>query len=302
MKHISSYSKVFAVGHKWVEDIFDGPVIVQEKIDGSQISFGIIDGELSIRSSGADIYVESAPKMFNKAIETILELKDDLKPDHIYRGEYLSKPKHNTLAYSRVPNKNIILFDILVEGQNYLEYKDVRAEAARLGLEVVPLLYSGIVSELDALKEFLNLESILGGQKIEGVVVKNYEKFTDDKKTMMAKYVSPEFQEKHQKSWRKDNPTRGDVINRIIEQYKTEARWQKAVQHLAEADQLTETPKDIGGLIKEVKNDVLKECEDEIKQLLFKHFWGQISRRLTAGLPEWYKEKLAESAFNESEE
>jgi len=297
MSHISSYSKVFAVGHKWVLDIFDDPVIVQEKVDGSQISFGVIDGELSIRSSGATIYIESAPKMFNKAIATILELKDELKPGLIYRGEYLSKPKHNTLAYDRVPKKNIIIFDIATEGQNYLPDLAVAIEAERLGLEIVPLLFCGVVKGVDQLKTLLDRVSILGGQKIEGVVIKNYEKFTDDKKTMMAKYVNPEFQEKHQRSWRKENPTRGDVINNIISEYQTEARWQKAVQHLREGGQLKQSPQDIGNLIKAVKEDVKSECEEEIKQKLFDRFWGEISRRVAAGLPEWYKEKLAREAF-----
>jgi len=302
MNHISSYSKIFAVGHRWVLDIFDDPVIVQEKVDGSQISFMVVDGDLSIRSSGAEVHVESPPKMFNKAVATILKLKDDLEPRLIYRGEYFSKPKHNTLAYERVPEKNIIIFDIAREGENYICYEDVREEAARLGLETVPLLFRGKVNGLDQLKALLDRESILGGQKIEGVVIKNYNKFTDDKKAMMAKYVSPELQEKHQKSWRKANPTREDIINSIIKQYRTEARWQKAVQHLRELDQLEQSPRDIGKLIKAVKEDTREECEDEIKQQLFNHFWKRINREVVHGLAEWYKEKLSNEAFAESED
>lgn len=297
MAHIHSYSKVFTIGHKWVLDVFDGPVYVEEKIDGSQISFGIINGELSVRSNGADIYLEAAPKMFNKAIETILSLKDELIPNLIYRGEYLQKPKHNTLAYERTPKKNIIIFDISDDKQNYWDYADTVVEADRLGLETVPLFYFGKIDSLEQLKKYLENDSVLGGQKVEGVVVKNYSKFTDDKKVMMAKYVSKEFQEKHQGEWKKSNPTRTDVINNIVETYKTDARWKKAIQHLAETGNLDGSPKDIGPLIKAVKDDVLAECEDEIKHILFTHFWGQIGRMITAGLPEWYKEYLAEKSM-----
>jgi hypothetical protein len=294
MKHLSGYSKVKALGHRDILGILDDPVIVQEKIDGSQISFGVIGDEISIRSSGADIYPESPPKMFNKAVEQILKRKDILKVGYIYRGEYLSKPKHNTLAYERVPKDNIILFDIDAGGLcNYLSYEDVAKEAERIDLEVVPLLYRGKVT-IDILKGFLGTPSILGGQNIEGVVVKNYGMFTGDKKTAMAKVVDTAFQEKHQKSWRENNPTRADIIGQIVETYRTEARWQKALQHLREEDRILGEPKDIGSLIAEVKRDVQDECEEEIKQKLYDYFWKDIKRRITHGLPEWYKEKLLE--------
>jgi hypothetical protein len=300
VSHISSYSKVFLVGHRWVRDIFDEPVIIQEKIDGSQVSFGLIDGVLTIRSKNADIYIEDVPKMFRKGVDYILSIKDDLVPGYIYRGEYLQKPKHNTLAYERVPKNHIIIYDVAREGQNYLMPEQVKAEAEAIGLEVVPTLYEGMVDGIKQLKSFLDTDSILGGCKIEGVVIKNYNKFTDDKKTMMAKYVSTEFQEKHQDSWRKANPTRTDILDDIIETYRTEARWRKAVQHLRERGELEETPRDIGALIREVKDDVKDECEEEIKDRLFDYFWKKdIERSLTHGLPEWYKEQLANKTFEE---
>ena len=40
------------------------------------------------------------------------------------------------------------------------------------------------------LRELLQTTSVLGGQKIEGVVVKSYLRF--DKKALMAKFVSPD--------------------------------------------------------------------------------------------------------------
>jgi hypothetical protein len=54
---------------------------------------------------------------------------------------------------------------------------------------------------------------------------------------------------------------------------------------------------DIGPLLKHVSYDVLEECEDELREALFKHYWKQISRGITAGLPEWYKAKLLDKQF-----
>ena len=129
------------------------------------------------------------------------------------------------------------------------------------------------------------------------MVVKRYDAFTPDAHVMMGKYVREEFKEAHRTQWKKANPTQGDVIETIIRAYATEARWQKSVQHLAERGMLESDPRDIGSLIREVKADVRTECETEIRDLLFQAFWPQIERRLTAGLPEWYKRQLVERAF-----
>ena len=146
---------------------------------------------------------------------------------------------------------------------------------------------------------FLERESILGGCKIEGIVVKNYSVFTKDKKAAMGKYVSEAFKEKHQGEWRKANPTQSDIVETLSAIYSTQARWQKALQHLREAGKLEGSPRDIGLLIQEVPNDILKEEEDQIKQTLFEHFWPKIRRGVTNGLPQWYKDELAKSAFSE---
>lgn len=53
--------------------------------------------------------------------------------------------------------------------------------------------------------------------------------------------------------------------------------------------------------MKEVPEDIKKECEAEIKELLFNHYWPNISRGVSNGIPEWYKKLLLESAFSEQE-
>lgn len=300
--HVPSYPSVYAIGHAAIKEIFDGPVVIQEKVDGSQFSFGVtMDGELVCRSKGKQLILDAPEKMFNKAVATVRELEHDLIRGWIYRGEFLGSPKHNTLAYSRVPQKNIILFDIDEGNQQYSSHQAVRNVAEALGLEAVPTIYEGNVTDFAMFQSFLERESILGGVKIEGVVVKNYARFTPDKKVMMGKYVSEAFKEVHEKDWRERNPTGKDTVQLLIEQYKTDARWMKAVQHLREDGKLEGSPRDIGLLIREVPADILKEDAEQIKNALFKHFWPQIQRGVTSGLPEWYKATLAGSAFPESQ-
>jgi hypothetical protein len=51
--------------------------------------------------------------------------------------------------------------------------------------------------------------------------------------------------------------------------------------------------------MKEVSVDVYEECADEVKEILFKWAWPRISRGITGGLPEWYKDKLLAKQFDE---
>ena len=298
---INSYPTVFAIGHSAIKEIFNGVVVVQEKIDGSQFSFGLIDGELVCRSKGKELILDAPEKMFNKAVATVKSIAHLLHPDWIYRGEFLQSPKHNTLAYERTPVNNIMLFDIDTGNQQYLIPLEVRLEAERIGLECVPTFYVDEISDFEMFQSWLDSESDLGGCKVEGVVVKNYSVFTQEKKAAMGKYVSEAFKEKHEKDWKVRNPTGKDVVEQLIDSYSTEARWRKAIQHKRDEGQLDGSPKDIGLLIREIPADILKDSQEEIKNALFRHFWPKIQRGVTRGFPEFYKQELAKSAFETKE-
>lgn len=294
-----SYPSVYAMGHKAIEELLLDPVIVEEKVDGSQFSFGRFDGELRVRSKGKEMIVDAPEKMFQLAVNLASSL--DLRDGWTYRGEFLSKPKHNALAYDRVPNGNVILFDINTEEEGYLNYEDKQSEANRIGVEITPLLFTGEIKSANDILCFLERTSILGGQKIEGVVIKNYNRFGRDKKVLMGKYVSEAYKEVHSKEWGSANPKQGDIVQRLIDTYRIDTRWEKSVIHLKEKGELEDSPRDIGKLIKEIKTDIEKECEDEIKDILYKWVIGNVLRGCTGGFPEWYKEKLLKSQFNEVE-
>lgn len=297
MNQINSYPSIYQLGHAAIKDIFEGPVTVEEKVDGSQFSFGMVDGELVARSKGKQLIIDAPEKMFTKAVATIKEVAAELTPDWIYRGEYLQSPKHNTLAYDRVPAKNIVIFDVMTGPEVYLSHPAKYEEARRLGFETVPLLFSGKVENYEMFQSFLERVSFLGGNKVEGVVIKNYQLFTQEKKIALAKYVSEAFKEVHVGEWKKNNPNSHDVETLMIEKYRTPARWNKAIEHLRDNGVLEGSPRDIPALMKEVSTDTEKECADEIKEALYKHFWPKIQRGIIRGLPEHYKEQLAQSAF-----
>lgn len=299
MDSYHTYPKVWAVGHPHIAELFEDEVLMEEKIDGSQFSFGKFNGELKCRSKGQEIIVDAPEKMFDKAVKTVLNSKDKLHDGWTYRAEYLSKPKHNTLAYDRVPVNNLIIFDINTDLETYLNYDDKSTETYRLGLEAVQRLGNQKLDNPDQVLKLLEQDSILGGQKIEGIVFKNYSRFGRDGKALMGKYVSEAFKEKHKVDWKTGNPSGRDFIALLAQSYRTPARWEKAVIHLKEKGLLENSPRDIGNLMKELQNDLDAECLEEIAMKMAKHVMPMIKRTIGRGFPEWYKEQLLKQQFDE---
>ena len=294
------YSKIYDLSHREVEGFLGEQCIVEEKIDGSQFSFGVFGQDLIICSKNQRIIKGNEPKMFLPAVKTALRLFSvvGLKPGWIYRSETLQRPKHNTLNYSRVPEGNIIIYDIDIGNGNLLQYADKAHEAERLGLEVVPMLYSGMVTQ-DLLKEIVEGESCLGGEKMEGVVIKRtwYNTiFGKDKKVLMAKYVREAFKERHQKDWKDRNPKPSSAPKKIAEQFSTPARWAKSVQRLKEMGNYDDENelRNIPAIIRINWHDILKEEGDEMMEILWRHHAKQIRKSCGAGIAEWFKKSLLE--------
>jgi len=305
-----AFPKIWTLGHRYTIGMFNDSVEITEKIDGSQFSFSFFNGELICQSKRARLVLEAPNKLFKKAIEYVQSIGDKLMDNTIYYCEYLEKPKHNVLSYDRVPKNNLALFGVFINGEP-MDYVRIALIADGLGIDVVPLIHEGKIdiASADDVKELLDhmlkKESFLGGPTIEGVVIKNYEKDyfigSDDTSGLYipltsAKYVSEKFKEKHKKDWsvKKSKASKWETF---INQYKTSARWEKAIQHLKEQNLLLDEPKDIGPLIKEIQRDIMEECKEEIMLELYKMFIDQIKREVIKGFPEWYKEKLLEN-FN----
>jgi hypothetical protein len=276
---------------------------LQEKVDGSQISFGRINGQLFVKSHNHMLDLNNPQKLFTAAVGSLsnLALPDGL----VFRGEYLNKPKHNTLTYERVPLRNIIIYDI-EQGDgtcDYMSVPDVILTANLYGFEVVPTLYTGMIDNIMVetlmLNEMLETPSVLGGTKIEGIAIKCYSMVDCNEKILMAKWVSPQFKEaNHGNSWN-SNMGKKDVVGEIVAIYDTEARYVKTVNHCREDGLLVDEMKDIGPLMRALNQDFEDECADEIKDMLYKKFRKNIMRGVSAGFPEWYKAVLLDAAAKE---
>ena len=296
-KLIPSYPKVLTLGSVYTERALTGEVVIQEKIDGSQFSFGLNeDNELIMRTHHSQIVFGNVPKLFQPAVDYLLSIENKIKkwysPNTYFYCEYLQKPKHNTLSYDKTPLNHLVLYDMW-EYNQWGSSEMLAFAAMILEIDLVPELYRGEVNK-ERLQEFLNTDSYLGKEKIEGVVIKNYDEnilIGGNVYPLFTKFVQKSFKERNSKEWSKEK----DKLKGFIESFNSEARWQKAINHAKENGGLTNSPKDIGGLIKAINQDILEEEKENIKEFLFKHFWGDISRVSTRGFAEWYKTQLLEN-------
>jgi len=301
VKTIPSYGKILTLGSHRTENALVGNIIIQEKVDGSLFGVGINkDGELTMRSKGVIIHREHINNMFFKAASYILSIENTIlsyPPNTYFYFEYLQNPKHNVLCYERVPTNNLVLFDATFNGK-YSDRESLKTIAQNLNVDIVPQLFEGEipsdVENIDFLKNFFETDSYLGNEKIEGIVIKNYEQdvyIGSRLYPLFTKYVRETFKERHNTQWKKESIKAS--IQTYITTFRSEARWQKALQHLREQGSIIGEPKDIGGLIKEVNKDILSEEKENIKEELFKFVIKDILRNATHGLPYWYKELLA---------
>jgi hypothetical protein len=292
---LARYQKILALGHRTIRNIFEDPVEITEKIDGSQFSFGKVNGELLCRSKGADLIIEAPQALFVPAIAKAKSIKHLLPEDITFFGETLQRPKHNVLVYDRVPQGHIALFGIMNNvSKVMLDYQEIQTWANRLGIDAVPCLHYGLWKAED-IPSFMNRDSYLGGTKIEGVVVKNYNKdaFVGDQYLpyLVGKYVSEKFKEQHGSKKYGGQAVKSDIES-YFKSFNTEARFQKAIIHLREKGLLKGEPQDIGPLLKELNTDFETECKEEIKEFLWQKHRQQALRMMSYGFATWYKEQL----------
>lgn len=295
---LRAFPKIFAIGTDYIRDIFCDEVEITEKIDGSQFAFGKVGGQLFIRSKGAQLHVDNPEKMFSAGIDYVESIQHKLPEGVAFYGEYLKTPKHNTLKYDRIPRNHIMLFGASTPAGDlfdprFFEYAD------KLDLETVPR-HTATIGSPDDLRSLLDRVSILGGANIEGVVVKNYQrKFLlggQPMPLMAGKFVSEAFKEVHRGRWGAEEKGSSKWATFCMA-FRTDARWHKAVQHLAESGELENSPRDIGKLLKEVNQDIEVEEKEAIKEFLWNEHKRDILKTATNGLPEWYKQQLLERSF-----
>lgn len=304
------YIKVQHLGDRLISDLLDGAVVMEEKVDGSQFRIRITQDGIQCGSKGVDFTDAETDKNFKLGVEAANKnFVDITMPEggviDIF-AEYLQSPHHNTLSYERIPANHLMIFDVIQEnrdGSLYFYPPAAKREfSLKHGFEPIPTLFEGSGTELtqEKINEVLKGTSALGKESIEGVVIKNYNKFYDPIKFpyyqgmfKAGKYVRAEFTERNKTEW---NAKKGG-IEQLLESLTVPARWVKAVQHLKDSGQLAENMTDMCLLIPEITRDFEEEEKENIKDLLWGIYRKQIIHAVQRGFPEWYKQRLLGQQF-----
>lgn len=306
---MKKFPKVLGLGQPLLAEIFDDPVDLTSKIDGSQCRINLTESNVQCGSKNVDI---ADDKMFTIAYEQANRIWVDNKwkewgSDITLFTEFLNKLKHNVLSYNRVPLNNIYLFGALIDGKHIQTEKLIEL-AHDLNIEPPHIIASQIkIDNPDDLNKYLETESVLGGTRVEGIVIRNsYKSYPPLLISTMAfmdyplvgKLVRDDFKERLNKEW-SGKRQREEPITKITAEFLTEARFHKAIQHLEETGKITYEMNNLKDIIPEFYNDLLDEEKDEIIKVVMASFWKPLKRKCdNFAVQEWKKYLLAKQ-FNE---
>lgn len=270
-----TYPKIHRLGKEETEGILDGPVTVQEKVDGANVSIWLRDdGSIAYGSrtrelgdddfNGFGTYVKSKTK-------ELLEWFNNFGTNTRLYGEWLVK---HTITYPDEAYKEMYLYDIYLETlDDYADQHDVKLSAEKLGFKYPQLfVYDEILTE-EQIKEFVGKSFI--GANGEGVIIKRLD-FTNKWGNMVyAKLVHEHFKESNAIVFggnNKHSETYWEMY--VVNKYCTLSRVTKIMQKLQpEVDHkldMAETPEMIGRCYYDLIMEEIWEIVTKVPALDFK--------------------------------
>jgi len=239
-------------------------LVIEEKVDGGNGSFWLEKDGIHVSSRNRDLTAEEDKKAFEKqriGLKKLLEGKE-LNPDYYYYIEWMAV---HTINYTNVPD--VIGLDIRLrhnadgDGAGLFIGRDKRdQEFKRIGIENVPIVWRGKVSELKKLNvlELIPKSKYYDG-KAEGIVIKNYvRKSHVGNHQLYAKVVTDEFKEDNKAVFGGVREKNSDT-SKIVDQFVTDARIRKIVMKQVNEFNQPLTLKLMHKVPTETIKDVLKE-------------------------------------------
>lgn len=228
------YQKLERFGRTNVENIEIGKCVIFPKLDGTNGSCWLRDGELKAGSRNRELTLDNDNAGFYAHLMNNENIKAYLKknPKHRLYGEWLVP--HSLKTYKDKAWKRFYIFDVCIDREDgsveYLPYNIYKELLDEFELDYIPPL--GIITNAsyEQLIHYLDKNNFLiedGQGNGEGVVIKNYDYVNRFGNQVWAKIVTSEFKEKHIKKMGAPEIINRGVEDEIINEYFTEAFIEK---------------------------------------------------------------------------
>ena len=267
---MKKYGSIPRYGKQGTRDILGTEVVVMEKLDGANASFGIIDGELKMFSRNQELNEHNTLRGFYDWVRQNVN-PNLLFPNKIYFGEWLVP---HTVQYSKQYHQKFFLFDIYdAHSNSYHQFDEVENHAAVLKIHTPQVFFQGV------LKDMVDLEQYVGRSELteipntgEGIVVKDYEG------QQFVKIVSDKFKEtKYTKQPSLDRTDIGALIDSVLTPQRVEKLIHKKIDLGLLPTELDIT--DTGNVLKALSSDVVNDIFEEEMHIFLDMLRKKISKK-----------------------
>lgn len=258
-------------------------LVVQEKLDGSNASFTVENGELQCFSRRKKLNEkETLNGFYGWVHENIHEYLFDFLEDYIIFGEWLVKHK---IQYKEEYYKEFYVFDIYdKEEETFLSLKNMYGIAAYLELKTVKTLLIAEPSHHLNILTPQDIQDLVGKSDMtvkpntgEGIVIK----YLDGKSEHEDYYkvVSNEFKEFNRQKMKTEIKNNDSVADYAM----TRARMDKMIFRAIEEDRLKEEDLELQNfslVMKEVGQNFVDDIIEEEKDNMIKIIEKQIKKKM----------------------
>ena len=228
------YQHIERFGTDEVQGIEIGSVYIFPKIDGTNASVWLNNGEIKAGSRNRELSLDSDNAGFYEAMMDDLRIEEYLlkHPEHRLYGEWLVP--HSLKTYRQDAWRRFYIFDVCLDRDDTLEYipYDIyKPMLEEFNLDYIPPIgimknanYEGFLKALER-----NLFLIEDGKGVgEGIVIKNYDFYNKYHRQTWAKIITNEFKEKHVKEMGAGYINASKMVEEeIVDKYCTEALIEK---------------------------------------------------------------------------
>ena len=267
---MKKYDSIPRYGKQGTRDILGTEVVIMEKLDGANASFGIIDGKLKMFSRNQELNEHNTLRGFYDWV------KQNIKPgsvfvNTIYFGEWLVP---HTVQYKKEARSKFYLFDIYdVKTDTYLDWNITVQAAKHLGLRTPEVFFRGELHSMTDVDKYIGQSELTEIPNTgEGIVVKDYigQQF--------VKIVSDKFKET--KSIKQPSLNKSD-IDSVVDSVLTTQRVEKLIHKKIDLGLLpTELDiTDTGNVLKTLSSDVVNDIFEEEMHIFLDMLRKKISKK-----------------------